>query len=84
MWCLLPKAGGVKMLTRTNLKGYNSHLVKERSVSYLITGMAEELYWSPKKKQKKQNNPASEQSGNWTYNVQHANYLAAQPLLTEW
>ena len=46
--------------------------------------MAEELYWSPKKKQKKQNNPASEQSGNWTYNVQHANYLAAQPLLTEW
>jgi len=34
-WCLLPKAGGVNMLTRTNLKGYNSHLVKERPVSYL-------------------------------------------------
>ena len=56
----------------------------KRKISKLFTGMAEELYWSPKKKQKKQNNPASEQNGNWTYNVQHANYLAAQPLLTEW
>ena len=76
LWGLLPKAVGVKMLTRTNLKGYNSHLVKEKT-SKLFTGMAEE------KKQKKQNNPASEQSGTWTYNVQHANYLAAQPLLTQ-
>ena len=41
LWCLLPKAGGVKMLTRTNLKGYNSHLVKEKT-SKLFTGMAEE------------------------------------------
>ena len=83
MWCLLPKAGGVKMLTRTNLKGYNSHLVKERSVSYL-QAWQRSCTGAQKKKQKKQNNPASEQSGNWTYNVQHANYLAAQPLLTEW
>ena len=82
LWCLLPKAGAVKMLTRTYLKGCNSQLVKERSVSYLQAWQGS-CTGAQKKKQKKQNNPASEQSGTWTYNVQHANYLATQPLLTQ-